>query len=73
MPLPTQPLAEQIHHAIHTHPHLRQKMFHYEERQGRVTLQGTVSSYFQKQMAQEALRKIDGIQEIDNRLEVVWH
>jgi osmotically-inducible protein OsmY len=37
-----------------------------------VTLKGVVSSYFQKQMAQEALRNVDGIHEIANELEVSW-
>jgi osmotically-inducible protein OsmY len=31
-----------------------------------------VSSYFQKQMAQEALRHVDGVAEIANELEVCW-
>jgi hypothetical protein len=31
-----------------------------------------VDSYFQKQMAQEALRHVDGIDQISNELEVCW-
>ncbi len=33
-------------------------------------LRGVVRSYFQKQMAQEALRHVEGIEEICNELEV---
>ena len=38
----------------------------------RVVLQGSVSTYFQKQMAQEVVRRVEGVQEIDNCLEVLW-
>jgi osmotically-inducible protein OsmY len=37
-----------------------------------VVLKGVVHSYFQKQMAQEAVRHVDGVQHIDNELEVTW-
>jgi osmotically-inducible protein OsmY len=37
-----------------------------------VVLKGSVRSFFQKQMAQEAIRRIDGVQMIDNMLEVTW-
>jgi len=37
---------------------------------GRVILRGRVHSFFQKQMAQETVRRIDGIVSIENRLEV---
>jgi osmotically-inducible protein OsmY len=43
----------------------------FETEHGRITLRGVVLSYFQKQMAQEAVRRIDGVQEILNELEVV--
>ena len=39
---------------------------------GRVTLRGTVGSFFQKQMVQEQLRHVAGVAEIENRLDVVW-
>jgi osmotically-inducible protein OsmY len=35
-----------------------------------VILRGVVRSYFQKQMAQEAVRRISGVEEIHNELEV---
>jgi osmotically-inducible protein OsmY len=37
---------------------------------GKVVLSGKVRSFYLKQLAQEILRKIDGIGSIDNRLEV---
>jgi osmotically-inducible protein OsmY len=43
-----------------------------ETRDGAVLLRGTVDSYFEKQMAQEALRSVEGITEILNQLEVAY-
>ena len=43
-----------------------------EAADGRVVLKGSVGSFFQKQMAQEAIRRVDGVQLIDNLLEVTW-
>jgi osmotically-inducible protein OsmY len=43
-----------------------------EAEDGRVVLKGSVRSFFEKQMAQEAIRRIDGVQLIDNMLEVNW-
>jgi hypothetical protein len=39
-------------------------------RDGTLTLQGQVPSYFHKQMAQEAIRRVGSIQAIINQLEV---
>jgi osmotically-inducible protein OsmY len=38
-----------------------------------VTLTGTAATFFEKQMAQEAVRKVDGVKMIDNCLEVIWN
>jgi len=45
---------------------------HIKNDAGRVTINGTVQSFFEKQMAQEALRNISGIESIENQLEVSW-
>ncbi len=66
------PLSKRISSAIEKHPHLTRRKLHFEAREGRVTLRGTVSSYYQKQLAQEALRRVDGVHEIENQLEVTW-
>lgn len=36
-----------------------------------VVLRGTVRSYYQKQVAQESVRSIDGVRRIRNELEVI--
>ena len=72
MSFTTQPLALQIHDAVIHNPHLNHHRMHIQNDSGRVTIQGSVESFFQKQMAQEALRKIDGVDSIENQLEVTW-
>jgi osmotically-inducible protein OsmY len=65
------PLDDRILTALEQNPHLPGRSLRFEMEQGKITLKGTVCSYYQKQMAQEALREFDGIAEIHNELEVV--
>lgn len=37
-----------------------------------VRLEGTVGSFYQKQMAQELVRRIDGVDTVENQLQVSW-
>ncbi|QDV73580.1 BON domain-containing protein [Botrimarina mediterranea] len=39
---------------------------------GRVRLHGDVGTFFEKQMAQEVVRRIDGVQQVENLLQVAW-
>ena len=63
-------LHHRVFSALEENVYLRGRRFHLEAEQGRITLRGTVRSYYQKQMAQEAVRKVDGVNEIANELEV---
>jgi len=65
-------LTKRISSAIDKHPHLTGRGVHFEAREGHVVLRGTVRSYYQKQMAQEALRRLEGVDRIENQLEVHW-
>lgn len=65
-------LMDRAQAALEQHPHLARKQLRLQARQGRLILNGVVGSYYQKQLAQEALRKIDGVESIENRLEVHW-
>ncbi|MCA9217442.1 MAG: BON domain-containing protein [Planctomycetales bacterium] len=65
-------LLDNIHDALSQSPYLTRKLVHCEEMNGRVIVKGRVGTYFQKQMATEVLRNIDGVEQIENRLEVVW-
>ena len=42
-----------------------------EFHEGVLTLRGRVSSYHLKQLAQELIRRLDGAEEVNNRLEVI--
>ena len=64
-------LDDRVYSALERSPYLQRGILRFETADGRVTLRGVVRTYFQKQMAQEALRRIDGVQEIANELEVL--
>jgi osmotically-inducible protein OsmY len=64
-------LDDRVCTALERNPYLRRGILRFETSRGRVTLRGVVATYFQKQMAQEAVRRIDGVQEIANELEVL--
>ncbi len=71
-PINACPIVRQVQLAVTRSPHLRQRNVVVFADRGCVTLEGVVASYFEKQMAQEALRNIEGINQIDNQLEVSW-
>ena len=65
-------LADRLGAALTSNPHLTGRKLDYETDSGFVVLTGTVNSFFQKQMAQEAIRRVDGVEKIENRLKVDW-
>lgn len=72
MPTPHSSLDSLISTAIARHPHLMRRKLRFETEEGRVVLRGVVSSYYQKQMAQEAVRRLEGVDSVENHLEVDW-
>lgn len=72
MPSTIATLADRIDQAIQTNPYVSGRLLRFETDGSRVKLKGSVQSYFQKQMAQEVIRRVDGVEEIDNCLEVCW-
>lgn len=64
------PLSDKVLVALERNPHLHGRTLRFETESGRVTLRGVVRTYFQKQMAQEVVRRVDGVDEICNELEV---
>lgn len=69
----SQPLFDRIHDALTTSPYLpSRRQVRIEAADGQVVLKGSVQSFFEKQMAQEAIRRVDGVQAINNQLEVNW-
>ena len=73
---PAEPGGPSLHKlvegALVANPYLSRRQLRFETAEGRVVLSGTVASYFQKQMAQEIVRRIDGVREVENCLEVNW-
>jgi osmotically-inducible protein OsmY len=63
-------LEDKVGSALQQNPHLMGRTLRCETHQGRVTLRGVVRTFYQKQMAQESVRRIDGVDEILNELEV---
>jgi osmotically-inducible protein OsmY len=66
------PLDDRVLTALERNPYLTHRNLRFETHQGRVVLRGVVNTFFQKQMAQEALRHVEGVAEIANELEVAW-
>jgi osmotically-inducible protein OsmY len=66
------PLFDKIQEALTTSPHVSSREVRFEAADGRIILKGNVRSFFQKQMAQEVIRRIDGVEQIENLLEVNW-
>ena len=64
------PLGDKVLTALERNPYFAGRSLFFETAEGRVTLKGVVRSYFQKQMAQEAIRHVDGVDEILNELQV---
>jgi osmotically-inducible protein OsmY len=69
---PQDTLHDRVLSALEDHPYLARRNLRFENHAGRVVLRGTVGTYYQKQLAQEALRHIDGVFQITNELEVNW-
>ena len=66
------PLNSQIKSALEQNPYFSGRNLRFETSEGRVALHGTVRSFYQKQMAQESLRRLEGVSQIENQLEVNW-
>jgi osmotically-inducible protein OsmY len=66
------PVNDRVLSALERNPHLSRRNLRFENNDGRITLRGVVASYYQKQLAQEVLRHVDGVFQISNELEVNW-
>lgn len=66
------PLLHEIHGALDNSPYVSTERLQIEASEGQVSLEGTVASYFQKQMAQELILRLDGVDQLENKLKVNW-
>ena len=67
------PLLHRAHGTLSGSTYLSTRNVQIDANDGRVRLEGTVGTYFQKQMAQELLRRLDGVERIENMLQVNWN
>jgi len=66
------PLLDQVRGALNKSHYLSQRQLQIEANDGNIRLAGTVSSFYQKQMAQELARRVDGVDQVENQLQVNW-
>jgi osmotically-inducible protein OsmY len=70
--VPRSALAEQVHGALSRSPYISPRDVRIEAEEGVVRLEGAVKSFFHKQMAQEVIRRLDGVERVVNCLQVTW-
>lgn len=58
--------------ALASSPYMAGTRVRVEAGDGRVRLHGDVGTFFEKQMAQEVVRRIDGVEQVENLLQVAW-
>jgi osmotically-inducible protein OsmY len=66
------PLFNQVRVALIASPYFSSHEVQVETSDGHVRLQGTVGTFYQKQMAQELVRRVDGVEIVENQLQVNW-
>lgn len=65
-------LLEQVHGVLNRSRYATPRELKIQASQGVVRLEGAVRSFFEKQMAQELIRRVDGVERIENHLQVTW-
>ena len=69
---PRPQLIDEVHGALRRSPYVSGHDMQVEATEGVVRISGAVRSFFHKQMAQELIRRVDGVQRIENCLQVQW-
>lgn len=65
-------LEKAVSDAFESSPYIGGARVRIEAGDGRVRLHGDVGTFFEKQMAQEVARRIDGVEQVENLLQVAW-
>jgi len=65
-------VEQRVARTLDTHPHFcgRMSMIRVECRQDTLILSGRLPSFYLKQLLQEAVRRVNGVGKIDNRVDV---
>jgi len=69
---PRPQLLDKVNGALRSSPYVQTHELRVEAAEGVVRLEGAVRSFFHKQMAQELIRRLDGVERIENCLQVKW-
>ena len=71
MQLVEESLEERVYDAADVSHYLTGSDIQIDTASSRVILRGVVASYYEKQMAQETLLRVDGVESVENHLEVM--
>jgi osmotically-inducible protein OsmY len=64
------PVARAATDRLHENPELAGEFISCEYRQGMLVLRGRVPTYYQKRIAQEVVRRMDGVGQLVNEIDV---
>ena len=73
-PAPTRKTIEQLaRQVLDRHCHFRGRVdgFQFENREGVLTVRGRVPSFYLKHLLENVLLRVDGVQSVDNQVDVV--
>jgi hypothetical protein len=72
--LPSKVLVLLVRERLEQHPHFRGRtsLLAIELVEGTIVLSGRLPSHYLKQLLQEAIRRMPGVVNIDNQVDVVW-
>jgi hypothetical protein len=59
--------------AFHSHFYGRADNFEFEYEGNVLVVRGRVPTYYLKQLLQDALKKLEGVRRVDNRVDVIFH
>jgi osmotically-inducible protein OsmY len=65
-------LQRSLENALLASPHIPRHRIRIENSAGHVVVRGAVDSYYQKQMTQEVILRVEGVEQLENQLEVHW-
>ncbi len=65
-------LLDQVRGALNKSHYIPPRQVRVATQGNKVRLEGTVTSFYQKQMAQELARRVDGVEAVENQLQVSW-
>jgi osmotically-inducible protein OsmY len=65
-------LTRRLESVLLASPHIPRHRVRLENMAGRVVVRGAVDTYYQKQMTQEAILRVEGVEHLENQLEVHW-